>query len=87
MRLNRQGVIRNGSLTSQTDFESKFKISTQWLQSVPVQLIQLSARALHSFKTKLFEVIFEAICIGNHAFRVQLGINQDGKFSKTNQIA
>ena len=87
MRLNRQGVIRNGSLTSQTDFESKFKISTQWLQSVPIQLIYLSVRALHSFKTKLFEVIFEEICIANHAFRVQLGINQDRKFSKTNQIA
>ena len=36
---HRVGVIRNGSLTSQTDFESKFKTSTRWFQSVPIQLI------------------------------------------------
>ena len=32
-------LIRNESLTSQTDFESKLKLFTQWLQSFPIQLI------------------------------------------------
>ena len=32
-------LIRIGSLTSQTDFESKLKLFTQWLQSFPIQLI------------------------------------------------
>ena len=36
---NRPVFIRNGPLTYQTDFESKLKIITQWLQSVPIQLI------------------------------------------------
>lgn len=35
----RPGFIRNGPFTSQIDSESMSKIFTQWLQSVPLQLI------------------------------------------------
>ena len=69
-------LIRNGSLTSQTDFESKLKLFTQWLQSFPIQLIYLSAQALHSFKMNFVKIIIAAICMGNQAFRVQFGRNQ-----------
>ena len=35
----RPGFIRNGPFTSHIDSESMLKIFTQWLQSVPRQLI------------------------------------------------
>ena len=53
MCLNRLRFISNGSLTSRTDFESKLKFFTHWLQLVPMQLrrrfIHLRRNSLKSF--------------------------------------
>ena len=70
----------------QTDFESKLKLFTQWLQIVPIQLIQLSAQALHSFKMKIrWNKFLQQIVQVITRFECNLGEICTNKFSKANQ--
>ena len=58
-------------LKSQTDLESKSKIFTRWLQSIPIQLIE---QAPHSFKITFVKIISAAIFAGNLELHTRVNV-------------